>query len=432
MKTCPICHKPVPGRECENCGYDLSGDFTAFRTLSPVSEADKELLKTKRALAATKIKPVPPPPQKPLWLLALLPVLALVLAFVFGEPPEPPEPTPVVTETSEPTPTPEPTPTSTPTPEPTSHIHDWSPATCTRPAVCTLCGATQGSALGHSWVAASCTNPATCRVCGETQGSALGHSWKAATCTEAKTCTLCGETWGSPLGHTWVAATYEQPRHCSVCGLTEGEALPRPTPLSPSTMYFGRYIQSDKSGAKPEAIEWLVLKQDGNKCLLLSKDILFYSPYDDENEFVDWADCDLRKKLNNDFFLTAFSAEEQENILLTTLSGYTDHFDSKAAKTTSDYVFILSRDELRELFDVPNWNEGDDSLYSKLIAHSTPYAALQIDGSVPFPSYWFERTNVSASDLTQVYVCCENGRIDSASIQVDTSAGIRPAIWVTY
>ena len=56
MKTCPICHKPVPGRECENCGYDLSGDFTAFRTLSPVSEADKELLTTRRELAATKLQ----------------------------------------------------------------------------------------------------------------------------------------------------------------------------------------------------------------------------------------------------------------------------------------------------------------------------------------------------------------------------------------
>ena len=57
MNTCPICHKPVPtGSVCENCGYDLSGDFTAFRTLSPVSEADRELLTTRRALAATKLQ----------------------------------------------------------------------------------------------------------------------------------------------------------------------------------------------------------------------------------------------------------------------------------------------------------------------------------------------------------------------------------------
>ena len=84
MNTCPICHKPVPGSVCENCGYDLSGDFTAFRTLSPVSEADRELLTTRRELAATKIQPAPPPPKKPLWLLALIPVLALVLLFAFG------------------------------------------------------------------------------------------------------------------------------------------------------------------------------------------------------------------------------------------------------------------------------------------------------------------------------------------------------------
>ena len=113
MNTCPICRKPVPGRECENCGYDLSGDFTAFRTLSPVSEADRELLKTKRALAATKIQPAP----KSKWWIALIPVLALVLLFASREKPEPPEPTPVVT--AMPAPTPEPTPTLTPEPMPT-------------------------------------------------------------------------------------------------------------------------------------------------------------------------------------------------------------------------------------------------------------------------------------------------------------------------
>ena len=237
MNTCPICHKPVPGSVCENCGYDLSGDFVAFRTLSPVSEADKELLKTKRALAATKIKPVPPPPQKDerkaqkeaerkageeaerkrreeikrkekeeaeraamevipgwqlqalmakeqaehkaakennsdedawkksLWLLALIPVLALVLLFASGREEEP---GPTV-EPSAPPVTYSPTAAPTPTP----HVHTWSPANCTRPAVCTLCGEEQGSALGHSWVAATYEQPRHCSVCGETDGEPL-------------------------------------------------------------------------------------------------------------------------------------------------------------------------------------------------------------------------------------------------------------------
>ena len=38
------------------------------------------------------------------------------------------------------------------------------------------------------------------------------HSWTAATCTAPKTCTLCGETEGSALGHSYVSGA------CSVCG----------------------------------------------------------------------------------------------------------------------------------------------------------------------------------------------------------------------
>ena len=57
------------------------------------------------------------------------------------------------------------------------------------------------------------------------------HSWAEATCERPATCTLCGKTKGSALGHSWVAATYDRPRHCSVCGKEEGSVLsPTPTP----------------------------------------------------------------------------------------------------------------------------------------------------------------------------------------------------------
>ena len=44
----------------------------------------------------------------------------------------------------------------------------------------------------HMWLDATCTESKTCSVCGETEGEALGHDWKAATCTAPKTCLNCG------------------------------------------------------------------------------------------------------------------------------------------------------------------------------------------------------------------------------------------------
>jgi len=53
----------------------------------------------------------------------------------------------------------------------------------------------------HNWVDADCDTPKTCSVCGETEGEALGHDWVYATCTEPDTCNRCGETQGEALGH---------------------------------------------------------------------------------------------------------------------------------------------------------------------------------------------------------------------------------------
>ena len=103
--------------------------------------------------------------------------------------------------------------------------HDWTDATCTEPQTCARCGATQGKALGHDWMEATCTDPETCSRCGETRGEALGHNWTDATCTDPETCARCGETRGEALGHDWTEATCTDPETCSRCGETRGEAL---------------------------------------------------------------------------------------------------------------------------------------------------------------------------------------------------------------
>jgi len=68
------------------------------------------------------------------------------------------------------------------------HIHSYSDATCTLPATCTGCGATEGEPLGHSVEGATCTTAGTCSVCGETAGDPLGHS-----CDFKGNCSVCGE-----------------------------------------------------------------------------------------------------------------------------------------------------------------------------------------------------------------------------------------------
>lgn len=86
--------------------------------------------------------------------------------------------------------------------------------------ICNECGEERMIA-GHNWVEADCTTPKTCTVCGATEGSALGHTPEAddGDCATALNCGVCGEEILAAGEHTPEKddgnCTTEQ--KCSVC-----------------------------------------------------------------------------------------------------------------------------------------------------------------------------------------------------------------------
>ena len=92
------------------------------------------------------------------------------------------------------------------------------------------------TAPGHDWSNATCHSPKTCTVCGETEGEALGHAYDNACDTD---CNACGES-RTPADHTFgdwavtVAPTPEaegtEERVCSACGHTETRTVARTEP----------------------------------------------------------------------------------------------------------------------------------------------------------------------------------------------------------
>ena len=114
----------------------------------------------------------------------------------------------------------------------------------------------------HKWVEATCTEPKTCSICGKTDGDALGHSYQEAvtapTCTEegytTHTCSRCGDsyvdTYVSAAGHDWDdGVVTKEPTYsetgirtytCKNCGETKTEEiakLTRPSGGSSSSGY---------------------------------------------------------------------------------------------------------------------------------------------------------------------------------------------------
>lgn len=81
------------------------------------------------------------------------------------------------------------------------HTHNFSKATCEKPATCS-CGATKGEALGHNFTNATCNKLATCTICGATKGTFANHNYKDGICT------ICGEK----------DPNYEAPHNCKTDG----------------------------------------------------------------------------------------------------------------------------------------------------------------------------------------------------------------------
>lgn len=89
--------------------------------------------------------------------------------------------------------------------------HNWNPATCIAPKTCSVCGATEGDALGHTegteWKSDADNHWHVCTVAGcgvviESSKAAHTPDREAATETEPVKCSVCGYIITPALGHT--------------------------------------------------------------------------------------------------------------------------------------------------------------------------------------------------------------------------------------
>ncbi|MCR5660962.1 MAG: serine/threonine protein kinase [bacterium] len=116
-----------------------------------------------------------------------------------------------------------------------------------------------------------------------------------------------------------------------------------------SYVTFGRYPQNNSD--TPEPIEWLVLRNNINQALLVSKYGLECLPFHYVSADIGWCDCDLRKWLNDVFFNRAFNVDEQRCILESVIyTNDNDAYSIKGCGETLDKVFCLSTEEAKHFF----------------------------------------------------------------------------------
>lgn len=126
---------------------------------------------------------------------------------------------------------------------------------------------------------------------------------------------------------------------------------------SGDTVFFGNYEQDGNEGNGKEPIEWIVVSDGNDSVLLMSKyalDSVIYMTADDlvSEEYAEtWEKSTIRKWLNEDFYNSAFSDYEKNQIVETVLENDPAHIAS-GDNTTTDKVFLIGLDEAVDIFDI--------------------------------------------------------------------------------
>ena len=222
-------------------------------------------------------------------------------------------------------------------------------------------------------------------------------------------------------------------------------------------IYFGRYPQSDRTGATKEPIKWRVLElsdtnHDGmaDDAFILANRELDAKPYNTTYDDVTWETCTLRSWLNgygpsknsngkdyssSNFINKAFNVAEQ-NAIRTTEVANNDNadYDTEGGNDTTDKIYLLSSEEARE----PSF--GFISGYGNKktrIAQTTVYAEKNLaftwlsEGSFNSngaSDYWLR----SPGGYTDYAACVDYyGNVHNYGFGVDTTdSAVRPALHI--
>ena len=178
------------------------------------------------------------------------------------------------------------------------------------------------------------------------------------------------------------------------------------------SFYFGEYEQ-EKNGLTKSPIEWTILKKENGRVLMISKYGLDMKPYEATAKKATWANCSLRKWLNETFLESAFSQDEQDLIKLTSID------------SSKDKVFLLSRTEVQSYF------KSDESRKVK----GTEFAKK---GTKNIYWCWWLRSQSDYRGETSADAVDESGSVDRQLLRqteifnfvVYSELLVRPAIWV--
>ncbi len=215
---------------------------------------------------------------------------------------------------------------------------------------------------------------------------------------------------------------------------------------------FGRYEQDKKTANGTEDIEWLVLEKEDDRMLIISRYALDWQKYDAKHRDMTWEDSTLRNWLNDSFYNTAFTGEEQEKIVpvtnenpdsnaffntdysleLENISGYSEAiirgWGAMGGNATNDKVFCLSYEEALSYFPSDEARKCVPTKYAMSQGVCHDISAGKAEDGTGMCGWWLRSPG---KGQTMAMVVQSGGYIRGRS-QVNSGIyGVRPALWLS-
>lgn len=187
---------------------------------------------------------------------------------------------------------------------------------------------------------------------------------------------------------------------------------------------FGRCRQS-RAYKEPEDIEWIVVKREGTRVMVISRMVLDTRAYGGET----WAESTLRAYLNGEFFNSVFSNAEQTMIPLVKLENPDDEvFGGKGGEDTEDRVFLMSYEDAETLTESGRLAELTVYAKDEYLKKLPVLPEGQYWGLMHYKNWWLRDPK---KPYTHKAVSGIGGSFHLDALEfTDDTVGVRPVIWI--
>lgn len=189
---------------------------------------------------------------------------------------------------------------------------------------------------------------------------------------------------------------------------------------------FGKFEMDNDTANGYDDISWLVIDENDSGILVISKYCLTCQETSGDG-YNTWENSVARKWLNDTFYKDVFTAEERRKIKKATITN-ADNPDTgiDGGNDTSDYLFLLSIDEVNKYFPTKEDRK----------AYGTLYLQDLIDENDETVNWWLRtpgKRSVSLGErlIYQSYVGSNGFVYTEGSSTTVYNGGLRPAMWLS-